>query len=728
LDTKTGEEIISLLKKISEKQLVIVVSHDRELANAYGDQIIELKDGQIHQIQSLNKQEHVGITQNDNLNLYKSSQSVIIGIKLALQSGKRKIIQSFFSIVYIALTISILFITISTLFFNFENLFIDILENNQINKISLEKQLETYNYDASLKMNDKDIDYLHELFPNLKINPTKPFQVDYSGDLFNEIVQTNDNTHFSYTFGISKINLDIMLSYEYDLVVGTYPQNPNEILITKYIYDIINNYEWKINDELYLIDSYHDVIGLNLYDDYYYGNMTITGVIDTGNYENEISEAVKHYQSNSLYEVAYTILRFGGHNNIYVNTAYFDQITTIPVTGQYTYMDFYLNQENISVERLQSINYISDNHYLFSDYENIGSNQGIISINLLQDVIDYNVLNDHIYASLLAYVKNEAYISKDAVYDAINVFYPDIDIPHYDEWTDDTYYNLYVNLTYISIYELTGNKSEKDLNKLKYNNPFGATGLELTTEVLSSYIGNLSLELDLSVFYDNQEYINQEDFSIIGISMDSRSTLTVSDLSFNKIIIEHHIGKYDYVHMRIESSNPLIIQNIVSTLLNQNSDIKYVDVGYYYSIIYYTKTNADNLKPILIGLSSSFLIILVIYVWLITLLNFQMQKKNIGILYSLGVNKRIFIVSFVSEMIIINFIATLIAIPVVFEIIKNMNFAYSQTVDNSYNILHFDVLIFIKSVIVLFLLTALINTITILLKIRVNPNKLLKSK
>lgn len=47
LDSDTGEEIFNLLKNISNDTLVIVVSHDRESAEKYGDRVIELKDGQV---------------------------------------------------------------------------------------------------------------------------------------------------------------------------------------------------------------------------------------------------------------------------------------------------------------------------------------------------------------------------------------------------------------------------------------------------------------------------------------------------------------------------------------------------------------------------------------------------------------------------------------------------------------------------------------------------------
>ena len=45
LDSKTGKQVFDTLKKLSKDHLVIVVSHDREFSEIYGDRIIELKDG-----------------------------------------------------------------------------------------------------------------------------------------------------------------------------------------------------------------------------------------------------------------------------------------------------------------------------------------------------------------------------------------------------------------------------------------------------------------------------------------------------------------------------------------------------------------------------------------------------------------------------------------------------------------------------------------------------------
>lgn len=47
LDSNTGKQVFDTLKKLSQTKLVIIVSHDREFAQQYGDRIIELKDGKI---------------------------------------------------------------------------------------------------------------------------------------------------------------------------------------------------------------------------------------------------------------------------------------------------------------------------------------------------------------------------------------------------------------------------------------------------------------------------------------------------------------------------------------------------------------------------------------------------------------------------------------------------------------------------------------------------------
>ncbi len=47
LDTKTSEQIMNLIKEIAKDKLVIMVTHNREIAKEYASRIIELKDGEV---------------------------------------------------------------------------------------------------------------------------------------------------------------------------------------------------------------------------------------------------------------------------------------------------------------------------------------------------------------------------------------------------------------------------------------------------------------------------------------------------------------------------------------------------------------------------------------------------------------------------------------------------------------------------------------------------------
>lgn len=68
LDEQNGIEIMNIIKKISKKSLVIIVSHDQSLTKQYADQIIEMRDGEIIDVSVQDKQEgeskHLSIIDN----------------------------------------------------------------------------------------------------------------------------------------------------------------------------------------------------------------------------------------------------------------------------------------------------------------------------------------------------------------------------------------------------------------------------------------------------------------------------------------------------------------------------------------------------------------------------------------------------------------------------------------------------------------------------------------
>lgn len=67
LDSNTGLQVFETLKKLSKDKLVLVVTHDREFAELYGDRVIELKDGKV--ISDIEKFKAESHKRNDAVNI-----------------------------------------------------------------------------------------------------------------------------------------------------------------------------------------------------------------------------------------------------------------------------------------------------------------------------------------------------------------------------------------------------------------------------------------------------------------------------------------------------------------------------------------------------------------------------------------------------------------------------------------------------------------------------------
>ena len=88
LDSNTGKQVFDTLKKLSQDKLVIVVSHDREFAEIYGDRIIELKDGRI--ISDVTKTKIAATAASENLTFIgEDTLSVKNGAELSAADMER---------------------------------------------------------------------------------------------------------------------------------------------------------------------------------------------------------------------------------------------------------------------------------------------------------------------------------------------------------------------------------------------------------------------------------------------------------------------------------------------------------------------------------------------------------------------------------------------------------------------------------------------------------------
>lgn len=94
LDSKTGIQVIEILKKLSKSKLVIVVSHDEEFAKKYADRIVHLVDGVVDSdITFTEKESDSNVSQGEETVLVKAGSTLTADEKdllaLAVKQSKK---------------------------------------------------------------------------------------------------------------------------------------------------------------------------------------------------------------------------------------------------------------------------------------------------------------------------------------------------------------------------------------------------------------------------------------------------------------------------------------------------------------------------------------------------------------------------------------------------------------------------------------------------------------
>ena len=151
LDSKTGKQVMELLKEISKETLVIVVSHDEKSATQYGDRVITIKDGKIDNDTQKNKK-YTNI--KNDYKIINSNLPFKTSFKLGIKSLTHKKIKLFFAIILTSFTLVFLGCTNTLLNFNEAKEHAKLLKDNKDQFVQIEKRHYTDNLPIQLVMDD----------------------------------------------------------------------------------------------------------------------------------------------------------------------------------------------------------------------------------------------------------------------------------------------------------------------------------------------------------------------------------------------------------------------------------------------------------------------------------------------------------------------------------------------------------------------------------------------
>lgn len=287
LDSENARNVLELIKEIANDKHIIIVSHDIDIAEKYGDRIIRLKDGEIvedikkkKKFESKKQKENKIINNNLQNKKKGSMKSVWILGQNSIRIRKSKIISIS---LMLALTISLLTMVIS-----FNNLG-DELSNN-VNVNYLENDLINLYYDATPNTSYKEKIFTKDVIDDIvrTYNP-KEYVKKYLEEDNSWVFSVNNK---AASVCLKQINIDEFFEKRVlsNDIEGNFIKNKNEIILAEDVADELFQGEC-IGKTILLCDD----MGNNI-------ECTIVGVNHTTNsFDNIYSYVSSEYIKELLY-------------------------------------------------------------------------------------------------------------------------------------------------------------------------------------------------------------------------------------------------------------------------------------------------------------------------------------------------------------------------------------------------------------------------------------------
>ncbi|MFL2097412.1 ATP-binding cassette domain-containing protein [Marinilactibacillus psychrotolerans] len=322
LDTETSIQIMDLIKELSNEKLVVMVTHNPELAHKYTDRIIEFEDGKILS----DSNPYTEQVQTDQFNLKQTKMTFFTALKLSFNNIRTKkgrtILTSFASsigIIGIAIVLALsngfqiqidqtqsetlaqFPITISSVTTDRSS-----IEDNEEEEVEEYPDTETVTVEQSDQeqiqhinnIDEEYVDYIENIDPELSNNVgfTRSIGMNLLREVDGEVepvsfsnAGSNDSSSAitsalstSTGIGVSTFPTQLddsngnFLEDNYSLLEGSYPESPTDVVLivdetnTTNIHALENlGFELESGDELNFEDIVGTTINLVANDDYY---------------------------------------------------------------------------------------------------------------------------------------------------------------------------------------------------------------------------------------------------------------------------------------------------------------------------------------------------------------------------------------------------------------------------------------------------------------------------
>ncbi len=343
LDSKTGRQVMELLQEISKDKLVVVVSHDEEYAEKYGDRIIEIQDGKVVSDTKPYKEKK---KEQDFYQTIKSHLPFKESFKLGIGSLKHKKLKLFFTILLVVATLGFLSCTDTLTSYNLNLAHAKLLSDEGETFVQAQNfHIPKYDGELSyvsrslMKMDEDTVSEVNRRLPKQGYEVYR-YTNDYSfyspTTLLN--IKMPENSYDKYSFYhptyfdcfADIVVVDHVKEIVEEKLIGREPKEPDEIVISSYlaklmilngvyVHESINTDEFS-DEHLFTPKDYEEIVNSSY--TYYFGEtgkVKIVGIMDYDIKKYEIlleDDKPKEEKAKLLEEFSTKVL--GTYNKIYV--------------------------------------------------------------------------------------------------------------------------------------------------------------------------------------------------------------------------------------------------------------------------------------------------------------------------------------------------------------------------------------------------------------------------
>lgn len=274
LDSKTSVQIMELIKEISKEKLVIMVTHNPELAKTYSDRIVRLRDGEI--IEDTNP--FVEETSNSDYSLKKTAMVFSSAIKSSFKNLLTKKFRTLMTI--IASSIGIISIGLVLAISSGMDKYIQTMQNENLSNMPIMINANQINFGLSTEDDSSEQDAKgNELVPKSRRDVHRNFYTADAlgtGETFINYIQNKAKDYYSsidfvkgYQVMALKKNAkgDVSAvkgdqkSFRGESIFGVLPEDKNMILKQ---YEVVksseSSFEYPKGNELVLFTAYNNEI------------------------------------------------------------------------------------------------------------------------------------------------------------------------------------------------------------------------------------------------------------------------------------------------------------------------------------------------------------------------------------------------------------------------------------------------------------------------------------